>query len=75
MPCEVDNPYSKVQEKRILCNREAPVAGDQNHKVIFLFVLVFLHFAVMSFQKCLLIGHLNGHLIAIRLASGWLELI
>jgi len=75
MPYEVDNPYSKVQEKRILCNHEAPVAGDQNHKVIFLFVLVFLHFAFTSFQTCILIGHLNGHLIAIRLVSKWPELI
>ena len=75
MPCEVDNPYSMVQEKRILCNREAPVVDDQNHKVIFLFVLVFLHFAVMSFQKCILIGHLNDRLSAIRLASQWPELI
>ena len=63
MPCEVDNPYSKVQEKRILYNHEAPVVGDQNHKVIFLFVLVFLHYAVTSFQDCTLIGqymYLNG---------------
>ena len=63
MPCEVDNPYSKVQEKHILCNHEAPVVGDQNHKVIFLFVLVFLHYAVTSFQDCTLIGkyiYLNG---------------
>ena len=64
MPCEVDNPYSKVQEKRILYNHEAPVVGDQNHKVIFLFVLVFLHYAVTSFQDCTLIGqymNLNGY--------------
>ena len=66
MPCEVDNPYSKVQEKRILYNHEAPVVGDQNHKVIFLFVLVFLHYAVTSFQDWTLIGQYMH-------VSEWLE--
>ena len=33
-----------------MCNHEAPAVGDQNHKAIFPFVLMFLHYAVTSFQ-------------------------
>ena len=50
MPCEADNPYSKVQAKRISCSPGVPAAGDQNHKAVCLFVQVFLHYADTSFQ-------------------------
>ena len=62
MPCEVGNPYSKVRVRRILCNPEVPVADDQCHKAVFLFVPVFSHHAEISFQAWLpgLTNPING---------------
>ena len=62
MLCEVGNPYSKVRVRRILCNPEVPVADDQCHKAVFLFVPVFSHHAEISFQAWLpgLTNPING---------------